>query len=60
MIPSVIIVPYKPSISIDNKVYLRKDGSMQCGTEAAVDLVQDYPNAAVTYCFAVTTEETPI
>jgi hypothetical protein len=49
----VAVVAFQPSVNIDNKVYLGKDGGAKCGTNATTELVKDYPSSAVTICMAV-------
>jgi uncharacterized repeat protein (TIGR01451 family) len=49
------VVPFKPSIFINNTVYLGTDGKgTKCGTADALESVTDIFDSPVTYCFVVT------
>jgi hypothetical protein len=50
---SVIHLPQSPRIEIDNLAVLGSNAD-KCDSPAAVDYVEHYPEATVTYCFAVT------
>ena len=53
--PSAVVkLSFKPSIRVDNTVYLGKDGGKACGSSAAVEYVAGYFDSAVTYCFKIT------
>jgi uncharacterized repeat protein (TIGR01451 family) len=53
--PSAVVkLGFKPSIVVDNTVYLGKDGGKKCNSSAAVNFVADYFNNPATYCFKIT------
>ena len=50
-------IPHNPSIDIENTVYIgdgsSNNGQSNCGFNQAVDMVEDYQGALVTYCFEI-------
>lgn len=53
--PSAVVkLAFKPSILIENTVYLGTDGGKKCGSSAAIEFVSGFFDTAVTYCFKVT------
>lgn len=50
----VDLIPFEPSITIDNEVYLGDDDGESCNTDAAGESQEGYNGTPVTYCFTVT------
>lgn len=53
---SVGMLELNPSVGLSNKVYLGDDDGASCGTNIAVDRVEESFGEAVTYCFTITND----
>ena len=47
------MVQYTAEVQIRNKVYLGHDGGKKCGTDAAVELVEDFVGKNAAVCFQI-------